>query len=68
MQTYDSIFNAAVQLPLADRQRLLDELAASFPEEVPPRLSDEWLTEIDARYADLISGKVPAVSGQDFIQ
>ena len=59
MTDYNSIFAAASNLPAADRLRLIDELAAGMPDDQPPILSKEWLTEIERRSAEIDSGSVP---------
>jgi putative addiction module component (TIGR02574 family) len=58
MLEYESVLAAASQLSLADRLRLIDELAASVPDDQPPALSEEWLAEIERRSAELDSGAV----------
>lgn len=58
MSEFDAILSAALQLPVADRLRLIDELAASVPDDHPPALSGEWLEEIGRRSAESDSGAV----------
>ena len=58
MAEYESVLAAASQLPVADRIRLIDDLAASVPDDRPPALSEEWLAEIERRSAELDSGAV----------
>jgi putative addiction module component (TIGR02574 family) len=60
MSEYESVLAAAAQLPVADRLRLIDELAASVPDDQPPTLSPEWLEEIERRSAELAAGTVQA--------
>ena len=55
---YDAIFNAACQLPVDDRLRLIDELAASVPDDSPPSLSAEWIQEIQHRSGEIDAGTV----------
>ena len=62
MSTYEAVFSAACQLPIADRLRLIDELAASVPDDEPPALGPEWLAEIERRSAELDSGAVTTES------
>jgi len=73
MTDYNSIFAAASNLSVTDRLRLIDELAASVPDDEPPALSEEWLAEIERRTAEIDSGKVvtqpwPEVRKQLFTQ
>ena len=58
MTNFEAVLSAANQLPVTDRLRLIDELAASIPDDAPPSLSKEWLVEIDRRSAQLDSGEV----------
>jgi putative addiction module component (TIGR02574 family) len=62
MSDYQSILAAAHALPVAERLRLIDALAASVPDDQPPTLSDEWLAEIDRRSGELETGDVQAIS------
>ena len=58
MPEYDSVFSAASQLSVHDRLRLIDDLAASVPDDQPPSMSKEWLVEIERRSAEIDSGAV----------
>ena len=58
MAEYEAVLLAASQLSVADRLRLLDELAASVPDDQPPVLSEDWLAEIERRSGELDSGAV----------
>ena len=58
MAEYDAVFSAAAGLSVADRLRLIDELAASVPEDQPPTLSEPWLAEIERRSAEIDAGVV----------
>ena len=58
MPEYESVLAAASRLPASDRLRLIDDLAASVPDDQPPALSEEWLAEIEHRSAELDSGAV----------
>jgi putative addiction module component (TIGR02574 family) len=68
MPDYKSILSAAAQLSVADRLRLIDELAASVPDDEPPSLSPEWLAEIERRSAELDAGAVAAVPWEEVRQ
>jgi hypothetical protein len=43
---------------MADRLRLIDDLAASVPDDQPPVLSKAWLEEIEQRSENIDSGSV----------
>lgn len=58
---FDSVLSAASPLPVAERLRLIDELAATVPDDQPPSLSASWLAEIERRWTELESGAVAAV-------
>ena len=60
MPEYESVLSAAADLSVADRLRLIDDLAASVPDDQPPTLSSEWLAEIGRRSAELDAGTVTA--------
>ena len=61
MSDFDSLLSAAAQLPVDQRLRLIDELAATVPDDQPPSLSAEWLAEIDRRSAEIDSGEVETI-------
>ncbi len=65
MGDYQSVLLAANALPVADRLRLIDALAASVPDDQPPTLSDEWLSEINRRSDEIDGGQVQAASWND---
>lgn len=58
MTDYNSILAATSNLPVTDRLRLIDELAASVLDDQPPALSKQWLAEIERRSAEIDSDKV----------
>ena len=58
MPEYESVLSAAAELSVDDRLRLIDDLAASVPDDRPPQLSEVWLSEIERRSAEIDSGKV----------
>ena len=58
MTEYESVFSAASQLSVDERLRLIDDLAASVPDDRPPTLSSEWLAEIERRSAEFDTGTV----------
>lgn len=61
MTDYQSVLSAAAQLSVADRLRLIDDLAATVPDDKPPTLSPEWLSEIERRSAEIEAGTVSTV-------
>jgi putative addiction module component (TIGR02574 family) len=62
MSQYQDILTNASQLPIDDRLRLIDDLASSVPDDHPPRLSPEWLAEIDRRSNEIDAGTVETES------
>jgi putative addiction module component (TIGR02574 family) len=58
MPEYQDILTNASQLSINDRLRLIDDLASSVPDDHPPRLSPEWLVEINRRSDELEAGTV----------
>jgi len=56
MSEYQDILTHASQLPLYERLRLIDDLASSVPDDHPPHLSAEWLSEITRRSDELDAG------------
>ncbi len=58
MLDFDTIISAASQLSVSDRLRLIDQLAASVPDDQPPSLSEQWLAEIDRRSKEIDTGAV----------
>jgi putative addiction module component (TIGR02574 family) len=61
MGDYESVLSAASQLSVEERLRLIDDLAASVPDDRPPSLSAEWLAEIERRSSELADGSVTPV-------
>ena len=57
MSNYDSVLSAACELPMPDRQRLIDALWESVPAEAESGFSAEWLAEIKRRVEAYRSGK-----------
>jgi putative addiction module component (TIGR02574 family) len=58
MLDFDAIVSEASQLPVAERLRLIDQLAASVPDDQPPSLSEQWVAEIGRRSKEIDSGVV----------
>jgi putative addiction module component (TIGR02574 family) len=61
MTQFDALLSAASQLPVDQRLRLIDELAATVPDDCPPGLSPEWLAEIQRRSDEIDAGLVTPV-------
>lgn len=68
MSDYQTVRSAAAELPVADRLRLIDDLAASVSDDHLPSLSGEWLAEIERRSAEIDSGDVTTESWQEVRQ
>lgn len=62
MTDYQTIFSDASRLPVDERLRLIDDLAASVPDDQPPTLSEEWRNEIRRRSDEIESGAVQTES------
>ena len=62
MTEYQDILAHASQLPVDDRLRLIDDLASSVPDDCPPRLSPEWLAEINRRSDEIDAGNITTES------
>ncbi len=61
MSQYDSVMYDASQLPVSERLRLIDELSATVPDDQPPTLSKEWITEIERRSAEVDTSVVETI-------
>ena len=68
MSDYKTVCSAAAELSVADRLRLIDDLAESVPDDHPPNLSVEWVAEIERRSAEIDSGVVTTESWQEVRQ
>ncbi len=58
MSEYQDVLNHASQLSVADRLRLIVDLASSVPDDHPPTLSPKWLAEISRRSDEVDAGNV----------
>jgi len=58
MLDFDTIVLEASQLTVADRLRLIDQLAASVPDDQPPTLPEPWMAEIGQRSKEIDNGTV----------
>ena len=61
----DALEVAALNLPAAERSRLLERLIASFEPEASIR--DAWIQEAERRDEEIESGAVQMVSGEEAI-
>lgn len=62
MPHYQDVLGDASQLPVADRLRLIEDLASSVPDDQPPHLSPEWIAEIQRRNDAIDDGSVQTES------
>jgi putative addiction module component (TIGR02574 family) len=62
----EQVESAAMQLPRAERARLAERLIASLDEEA--RVEQAWAVEIERRVAELRSGKVQPVPGEQVFE
>jgi putative addiction module component (TIGR02574 family) len=62
MPTYESVFDAAARLSIADRIRLIDGIWDTLPAETLPPLHEEWTAEIQRRSADYDAGATETIS------
>lgn len=58
MTEYQEILAHASRLPVHERLQLIDDLAATVPDDHPPHLSREWLEEVNRRSDEIDSGAV----------
>ncbi len=53
MLDLNAIVSEASQLTVADRLWLIDQFAASVPDDQPPSLSEQWIAEIGRRSREI---------------
>jgi len=63
--TLDSLYQAALALPEADRAELADRLLDSLPPAGPAGLHPAWPAELRRRAAQVDSGEVTPVSWEE---
>ena len=56
MTTFESVLTAACQMSVNERLRLLDEIAATLPEDLPIRSDDELRSVVARRSQEVIAG------------
>ncbi len=61
MSAYEAVLADANRLPVVDRVQLIEALWDTLPADTLPRLTDEWIAEIQRRSAEYDSGLVRAV-------
>jgi putative addiction module component (TIGR02574 family) len=64
MHTADEIVTAAMSLPPEDRERVANRLWASL--EGATELGTEWDDELKRRFAEMSSGEVEVIPGEEF--
>ena len=65
---YDEIAADAMKLPLKDRVRLAQELAASLDDKIEIGVEALWFTEAERRLKELRSGQVEGVDSDEAFQ
>ncbi len=61
--TLETIEAEALQLPAADRARLVERLISSL--DIDPAVEDAWATEVERRNAQIESGEVSLLPGPE---
>ncbi len=61
MTKYESLLADATELSVLDRIQLIEALWDTVPENSLPRLSDEWLSEVEKRSKEFDTGSVATV-------
>jgi putative addiction module component (TIGR02574 family) len=67
MATSEEIFREAVALPHEERADLTDRLVASLVEDIPPEITSAQLAEVRRRIAQVESGEVELVPGDEVL-
>ena len=65
IMTLETLEAEALKLPQSDRSHLLERLIASL--DADPEVEEAWAIEADRREAELDSGSVGAVSGEQMM-
>ena len=65
---YDEIVADAMKLPLSDRVRLAQHLAASLDDEIETDVEALWFAEAERRLEELRSGKVAGIDSDEAFQ
>jgi putative addiction module component (TIGR02574 family) len=67
-QTVARILGEAEQLSVAEREELADRLVESLVRNIPPEVQRAHLAQVRRRIADVESGKVALVPGEEALQ
>ena len=59
------ILDEAEQLSVAEREELADRLVESLVRDIPPEIQGAHITEVRRRIAEVASGEVSLVSGDE---
>ena len=66
-QTVERILSEVEQLSAAEREELADRLIESLVHDIPPEVQRAHLGEVARRIAEVDSGKVSLVSGEEAV-
>jgi putative addiction module component (TIGR02574 family) len=61
MPDYEALLADATRLPVGERIQFIEALWDTVPADCLPRLTDDWLAEIQRRSAEFDSGSVQTV-------
>ena len=64
-QNVARILDEAEQLSIAEREELADRLVESLVRDIPPEIERAHVTEVRRRIAEVASGEVSLVSGDE---
>lgn len=64
-QNLARILDEAEQLSVAEREELADRLVESLVRDIPPEIQRAHITEVRRRIAEVASGEVSLVSGDE---
>lgn len=63
--TVEALEAEALQLPATERVRLIERLIASL--DIDPEVDDAWAAEVERRNAEIESGAVSLIPGQEVV-
>jgi putative addiction module component len=67
-QNLARILDEAEQLSVSEREELADRLVESLVRDIPPEIQQAHLTEVRRRMAEVASGEVSLVSGEEALR
>ncbi|HZR21573.1 MAG TPA: addiction module protein [Verrucomicrobiae bacterium] len=67
-QNLARILDEAERLSVAEREELADRLVESLVRDIPPEIQRAHITEVRRRMAEVASGEVSLVSGDEAMQ